>query len=89
MFAHLHCHNEFSVLDGYGTAKQYAEAAAKKGFKHLAITNHGNIDGWPDHQKQCLAANIRPVFGCEFYIVEDALQRSEEHTSELQSHHDR
>lgn len=73
MFCHLHVHNEFSVLDGYGTAEQYAERAAQLGFKYLALTNHGNIDGLLQWQEACEAEGIQPIMGCEAYIVKDAL----------------
>lgn len=70
-FVHLHVHNEYSVLDGVGTSKQYAELALELGQTHLAISNHGNIDGAIDHQKQCKAIGIKPLIGCELYVVDD------------------
>ena len=42
-FVHLHVHNEYSVLDGVGTSKEYASLAKQFGQTHLALTNHGNI----------------------------------------------
>ena len=44
-FCHLHVHNEFSYLDGYGSAEQYVLRAKELGFDCLGLTNHGNIDG--------------------------------------------
>ena len=73
MFCHLHIHNEFSVLDGYGTAEQYAKRASAMDFKYLGLTNHGNIDGLLQWQEACLKYNISPIMGCEMYIVKDAL----------------
>ncbi len=70
-FCHLHLHNEYSVLDGVGTSKQYAKLAKELGQTHLALTNHGNIDGAIEHQKQCLEAGITPIIGAEMYIVPD------------------
>lgn len=70
-FTHLHLHNEYSVLDGVGTSKQYAWRAKELGQTHLAITNHGNVDGVIEHQKQCLAAGIIPIIGCELYVVDN------------------
>ena len=61
MFCHLHIHNEFSVLDGYGTAKQFVKRASQMGFKYLALTNHGNIDGLLQWQEACLEYDIKPV----------------------------
>lgn len=70
-FCHLHLHNEYSVLDGTGTSKQYAHQAKELNQASLALTNHGNIDGALDHQKQCKAAGIKSIIGCELYIVDD------------------
>lgn len=42
-FCHLHLHNEYSVLDGVGTSKQYVYRAKELGQTYLGISNHGNI----------------------------------------------
>lgn len=70
-FVHLHLHNEYSVLDGVGTSKQYVYRAKELGQTFLAISNHGNCDGVLDHQKQCKVAGIKPIAGCELYVVPD------------------
>jgi uracil-DNA glycosylase family 4 len=70
-FVHLHLHDQFSVLDGYGSAKQYCERAKELGFKALALTNHGNIDGCIRFQKECKKNGIKPIFGAELYMVPD------------------
>lgn len=70
-FCHLHVHNEYSLLDGYGTAKQYVTKAKELGFEYLALTNHGNIDGLIKFQKECDKQGIKPILGCEIYCVPD------------------
>jgi DNA polymerase-3 subunit alpha len=72
-FAHLHIHNEFSQLDGYGTAKAYVERAEKMGFKYLGLTNHGNMDGLIKFQQECEKSGIIPILGCEGYMIPDRL----------------
>ena len=79
-FCHLHLHNQYSILDGVGTSKQYAELAKSLGQTHLSITNHGNIDGAIDHQKQCKEAGIKPIIGCEMYIVSDSTIKEKKET---------
>jgi DNA polymerase-3 subunit alpha len=71
-FCHLHVHNEYSLLDGYGTAKQYVSRAVELGFESLGLTNHGNISGLIKFQDECDKQGINPVLGCEAYVVEDA-----------------
>jgi DNA polymerase-3 subunit alpha len=70
-FCHLHVHDQFSLLDGVGTCQAYVEKAKKLGFEYLALTNHANIDGLIKFQKCCIENEIKPILGCEFYIVED------------------
>ena len=70
-FVHLHVHDQYSLLDGYGSAEAYVRQAKKLGFSHLALTNHANIDGLIQFQKACDKAGILPVMGCEAYIVSD------------------
>jgi DNA polymerase-3 subunit alpha len=71
IFAHLHVHNEYSVLDGVGTSKQYAAMAKELGQEWLCLSNHSNIDGAIEHQKQCLDTGIKPIIGAEMYLVDD------------------
>jgi DNA polymerase III subunit alpha len=71
-FCHLHLHNEYSLLDGLGKANKYAERAKEIGQNHIALTNHGNVDGCIVWQKACDEIGIHSIHGCEFYVVPDA-----------------
>ena len=68
-FCHLHLHTEYSQLDGVGSPKQYAQRAKEMGFRYLCCTDHGNVDGAIQFQKACKAEGIKPIIGCEMYIV--------------------
>jgi DNA polymerase-3 subunit alpha len=70
-FVHLHLHDQFSLLDGLGTADQYAARAKELDQGILTLTNHGNIDGLIKFQRACTKAGIKPVLGCELYMVPD------------------
>ena len=70
-FITLHCHTTFSFRDAYGLPSQHAARAASIGNSALAITDHGSISGWVRHNKACRDVGIKPLFGCEFYMVED------------------
>ena len=70
-FIHLHCHDEYSLLDGFGTAGKYAERIKENGQLGMALTNHGNIDGLIKFQNTFKENGLIPIHGCEFYIVED------------------
>jgi len=70
-FCHIHLHNEFSILDGLGTAEQYCDKALSIDQQYLTISNHGNLDGLINFQNACQKKKINPILGCEAYIVPD------------------
>lgn len=72
MFCHLHNHTTYSVLDGIGLAEDYAKRAKELGYKYLACTDHGNIDGLITFQKACAKYGVTPILGCEGYLIESS-----------------
>lgn len=76
-FIHLHSHTQFSLLDGAASIPAMYKKAAKDGMKGLAITDHGNMFGVfqfvAEAAKHKLAdgSSIKPIVGCEFYLVHD------------------
>ena len=63
-FVHLHNHTEYSSFDGLNKVSEFPKAAAEKGFKALAMTDHGNIGGAFKFMQQCNDAGIKPIVGC-------------------------
>lgn len=75
-FVHLHNHTEFSLLDGAAKISDMTAKAASCGMSHVAITDHGNMFGVPKFVLAARKNNIKPIVGCEFYIVDgDATER--------------
>jgi len=74
-FCHLHNHTYYSLLDGLSSPKQMAREAKMKGFKSLAITDHGTCGGWLNFQRSCRKEDIKPILGCEVYISDDMKSR--------------
>lgn len=70
-FSDLHVHSSYSLLDGSARPEVLAEETAKLGRKHLAITDHGSVDGWIKHAKACEKFGLLPSFGIELYMLED------------------
>ncbi len=68
-FAHLHTHTEYSLLDGSNKIKAYVAKCAALGMTSAAITDHGVMYGVIDFYKECKAAGINPVLGCEVYVA--------------------
>ncbi|MBZ0136325.1 MAG: DNA polymerase III subunit alpha [Planctomycetes bacterium] len=68
-FVHLHVHSDFSFLDGGATVPGLAKRAADLGMSALALTDHGNMCGIVDHYNACRKQGIKPILGCEIYVV--------------------
>src|SRR6266545_6949098 len=99
-FVHLHLHTEYSLLDGASRPEELSKRVAQLGMPACAITDHGNMFGAFEFYDAMRKAEVKPIIGCEMYVaygsrldktsVEDqqadaGSNRSEEHTSELQS----
>ncbi|MCH7641844.1 MAG: DNA polymerase III subunit alpha [Chloroflexi bacterium] len=69
MFAHLHNHSEYSLLDGLSSVKDMAQRAAELGQTALALTDHGVMYGAIDFYRACRAAGIKPIIGVEGYVA--------------------
>ena len=69
MFAHLHVHTQYSLLDGMCRIPSLIQRAKDLGQTSIAITDHGVMYGVVDFYKQAKAAGIHPVIGCEVYVA--------------------
>ena len=70
-FSHLHNHTQFSLLDGASNIDKLFKKAQKDQMPAMAITDHGNMFGVFDFVAKANKYNIKPIIGCEFYVVED------------------
>ncbi|NLC06998.1 MAG: DNA polymerase III subunit alpha, partial [Syntrophomonadaceae bacterium] len=68
-FVHLHCHTEYSLLDGAARIVPLVKAARDLGMPALAITDHGVMYGAVDFYKACQKYGIKPILGCEVYVA--------------------
>ncbi len=75
-FAHLHTHTQYSLLDGANDIKKMMKKAKADGMKAVAMTDHGNMFGAFEFVKEAEAAEIKPIVGCEFYLVADRHKKS-------------
>jgi DNA polymerase-3 subunit alpha len=73
-FVHLHCHTEFSILDGAIRPGDLVKKAAALGMPAVAITDHGNMHGAVTFYQAARAANIKPVIGCEVYVAPGSMR---------------
>ncbi len=70
-FVHLHCHTQYSLLDGACEIGSMMKKAADDGQKGIALTDHGNMFGAFKFVAEAEKAGVKPIIGCEFYMVED------------------
>lgn len=68
-FIHLHNHTHYSLLDGASTVQSLVNAAVANNMSAVAITDHGVLFGAIEFYKRALKAGIKPIIGCEAYIV--------------------
>ena len=64
-YVELHCHSNFSLLDGASHPEELAGQAANLGMPALALTDHDGLYGAIRFYKACLKAGIKPVIGAE------------------------
>jgi DNA polymerase III subunit alpha len=74
--AHLHVHSEYSLLDGACKIDALAAGAAEFGQPALGLTDHGVMNGVIEHYKASRRHGIKPIVGCEIYLVDDHADRS-------------
>ena len=71
MYAHLHLHTEYSLLDGACRIAPLMERLKELGMTSCAVTDHGVMYGVVDFYRAAKAAGILPVIGCEVYVCPD------------------
>lgn len=74
-FTQLHLHTTYSMLDGVGKAKDYAQRCAELGMQACAITDHGTMAGLFEFYTEMTKVGVKPILGNEMYCVEDMHQR--------------
>ena len=68
-FVHLHCHSEYSLLDGANRVDDLIRRAQELEQPALAITDHGNLHAAWDFQEKARHAKIKPIIGIEAYVA--------------------
>ncbi len=86
-FVHLHCHTEYSTLDGACRVGAAVKKAAKLKMPALAITDHGAMYGAIDFYQECNKAGIKPIIGCEVYVAPDSYLKKSASTKQEGNFH--
>ncbi|HEX6235787.1 MAG TPA: DNA polymerase III subunit alpha, partial [Acidimicrobiales bacterium] len=67
-YAELHCHSNFSFLDGASHPEELAEEAARLGLEALALTDHDGLYGVVRFAEAARAVGVPTVFGAELSL---------------------
>ena len=71
VFSHLHSHTQYSLLDGQASISALMKKAQTDGMPAVALTDHGNMFGAFNFVAEANKYNVKPIVGCEFYLVKD------------------
>ena len=70
-FVNLHNHSEYSLLDGMISPEEMIDFAQENNQPAIAITDHGKMGGYFKLLKNAKDTDVKPIIGCEVYMVED------------------
>jgi DNA polymerase-3 subunit alpha len=68
-FVHLHCHTEYSLLDGANKVDKMFERIKALNQPAVAMTDHGNMFGAIEFYREAKSRGIKPIIGCEIYVA--------------------
>ena len=71
-FVHLHCHTDYSLLDGACEIGQLMDLVAEQKMPAVAMTDHGNLFGAVEFYNKAKDKGIHPVIGCEVYVSQQS-----------------
>src|SRR5712692_9691538 len=67
-FVHLHCHTDYSLLDGACEITQLMDLVVEQKMPAIAMTDHGNLFGAVEFYNAAKDKGVHPVIGCEVYV---------------------
>jgi DNA polymerase-3 subunit alpha len=71
-FVHLHCHTDYSLLDGACEINQLMKLVAEQKMPAVAMTDHGNLFGAVEFYTAAKDKGVHPVIGCEVYVTQQS-----------------
>lgn len=81
--AELHLHTTMSTMDATNSISEYVTQAAKWGHKAIAVTDHGNLQAFPEAHSAGKKNGVKILYGLEASVVEDGtpIAYNEDHVS--------
>ena len=72
MYAELHCHSTFSLLDGASDPERLVERAVELGLSALALTDHDDLGGAVRFATSAKEAGLKGIIGVELTVEQMA-----------------
>lgn len=67
----LHLHTKMSSMDATNDIGDFVKRAAEWGHKAIAITDHGNVQAFPQAQAAGKEYGVKIIYGMEAYLIND------------------
>src|SRR5882757_9364745 len=67
-FVHLHCHTDYSLLDGACDIEKLITRVKQQQMPAVAMTDHGNLFGAVEFYNEANNQGVHPIIGCEVYV---------------------
>ncbi len=68
-FVHLHCHSEYSLLEGALRLPRLIKEVKELGMPAVAITDNGTMFGTMEFYMKAKAAGVNPLIGCDMFLT--------------------
>ena len=69
-FVHLHCHTDYSLLDGACEIGKMMKIVEQQKAPAIAMTDHGNLFGAVEFYNKANETGVKPIIGCEMYVTQ-------------------
>ncbi|PAT01174.1 hypothetical protein CI105_07980 [Candidatus Izimaplasma bacterium ZiA1] len=67
----LHLHSKMSTMDAITSVSDYVKRASKWGHRAIALTDHGNVQAFPELFKATKGTDVTPIYGVELTLVDE------------------
>ena len=68
-YVELHCHSNFSLLDGSSHQEEIAARAKEPGMPAITITDHEGLYGAAHFSRACEEVGVKPIVGAEVTLT--------------------
>ncbi|WCF11146.1 PolC-type DNA polymerase III [Paenibacillus thiaminolyticus] len=70
----FHLHSTMSTMDAVAPIDAYIKQAAKWGHKAIAVTDHANVQCYPEAAKAAKKHGLKMIYGLEANVINDDLE---------------